>query len=57
MSQRLRLLGVLPTTPYSVEEFRVTTSNYGATEGRWAGAQIAMVTKGGPTSFTVPCMR
>ena len=24
--------GVLPSTPYSVEEFRVTTSNYGASE-------------------------
>ncbi|MFZ1139811.1 MAG: carboxypeptidase-like regulatory domain-containing protein [Candidatus Sulfotelmatobacter sp.] len=43
--------GVLPTTPYSVEEFRVTTSNYGATEGRSAGAQIAMVTKGGTNQF------
>jgi hypothetical protein len=39
--------GVLPATQFSVEEFRVTTSNYGATEGRSAGAQIAMVTKGG----------
>jgi hypothetical protein len=43
--------GVLPTTPFSVEEFRVTTSNYGATEGRSAGAQIAMVTKGGTNKF------
>ncbi len=43
--------GVLPSTPYSVEEFRVTTSNYGASEGRSAGAQIAMVTKGGTNSF------
>jgi hypothetical protein len=43
--------GVLPSTPYSVEEFRVTTSNYGATEGRSAGAQIAMVTKGGTNLF------
>jgi hypothetical protein len=43
--------GVLPSTPYSVEEFRVTTSNYGASEGRSAGAQIAMVTKGGTNKF------
>jgi hypothetical protein len=43
--------GILPTTPFSVEEFRVTTSNYGATEGRSSGAQIAMVTKGGTNQF------
>jgi hypothetical protein len=43
--------GVLPSTPYSVEEFRVTTSNYGASEGRSAGAQIAMVTKSGTNRF------
>lgn len=43
--------GILPTTPFSVEEFRVTTSNYGATEGRSAGAQISMVTKGGTNQF------
>src|SRR5581483_9148472 len=43
--------GVLPTTPFSVEEFRVTTSNYGAEEGRSSGAQIAMVTKSGTNTF------
>lgn len=43
--------GVLPTTQFSIEEFRVTTSNYGATEGRSAGAQVAMVTKGGTNDF------
>ncbi|HZP61994.1 MAG TPA: TonB-dependent receptor [Terriglobales bacterium] len=43
--------GVLPTTQFSVDEFRVTTSNYGASEGRSAGAQIAMATKGGTNQF------
>jgi hypothetical protein len=43
--------GVLPTTPFSVEEFRVTTSNYGVGEGRSSGAQIAMITKSGTNNF------
>jgi hypothetical protein len=43
--------GILPTTPYSVQEFRVTTSNYGATQGRSAGAQISLVTKSGTNQF------
>lgn len=43
--------GVLPTTPFSVDEFRVTTSNYDSTEGRSSGAQIAMVTKSGTNTF------
>lgn len=43
--------GVLPTTPFSVDEFRVTTSNYGASEGRSSGAQISLVTKGGTNQF------
>src|SRR5579871_405913 len=43
--------GVLPTTQFSIQEFRVTTSNYGATEGRSSGAQIAMATKGGTNDF------
>jgi hypothetical protein len=43
--------GILPTTPFSVEEFRVTTSNYDASEGRSSGGQIAMVTKGGTNKF------
>lgn len=43
--------GVLPTTPFSTQEFRVTTSNYGATQGFSAGAQITMVTKSGTNRF------
>ena len=47
----LALNGVLPTTPFSLDEFRVTTSNYDASEGRSSGAQLAMVTKGGTNNF------
>lgn len=43
--------GILPSTPYSVQEFRVTTTNGNATEGRTAGAQVALVTKGGTNQF------
>lgn len=43
--------GVLPTTPFSTQEFRVTTSNYGATQGFSSGAQITMVTKSGTNEF------
>jgi len=43
--------GILPTTPFSVDEFRVTTSNYGASEGRSSGAQISLVTKAGTNKF------
>ncbi|MGH9535335.1 MAG: carboxypeptidase-like regulatory domain-containing protein [Terriglobales bacterium] len=43
--------GVLPSTPFSVQEFRVTTSNYGANQGRTAGAQVALVTKGGTNQY------
>ncbi len=44
-------VGVLPTTQFSVQEFRVTTSNYTAEQGRSAGAQIDMVTKSGTNHF------
>lgn len=42
---------ILPVTPDSVQEFRVTTSNYGADEGRSAGAQVELATKGGTNNF------
>ncbi|HKV23648.1 MAG TPA: carboxypeptidase-like regulatory domain-containing protein [Candidatus Acidoferrum sp.] len=42
---------VLPITQDSVEEFRVTTSNYNADEGRSSGAQVALVTKSGTNNF------
>ncbi len=38
---------VLPVTLDSVQEFRVTTSNYNADQGQGSGAQIALVTKSG----------
>jgi len=42
---------VLPVTPDSVQQFRVTTSNYGASEGRSAGGQVQLVTIGGTNNF------
>jgi Carboxypeptidase regulatory-like domain len=42
---------VLPITQDSVQEFRVTTSNYNADEGRSSGAQVAIVTKSGTNNF------
>ena len=42
---------VLPTTLDSVQEFRVTTSNYNADQGNGSGAQVALVTRGGTNSF------
>lgn len=42
---------VIPVTVASVEEFRVSTSNYGADQGHSAGAQEALVTKGGTNKF------
>src|SRR5579871_758883 len=38
---------VLPVTLDSVQEFRVTTSNYNSDEGTTSGAQVALVTKSG----------
>jgi hypothetical protein len=42
---------VLPVTQDSVQEFRVTTSNYNADEGRSSGAQVTFVTKSGTNQF------
>lgn len=42
---------VLPVPVESLQEFRVTTSNFGADQGRSAGAQVALVTKGGTNNF------
>ncbi len=42
---------VLPVTLDSVQEFRVTTTNYGADQGVSSSAQVALVTKSGTNSF------
>ena len=42
---------VLPVTLDSVQEFRVTTTNYGADQGAGSGAQVALVTKSGSNQF------
>ena len=42
---------VLRVTPDSVQEFRVTTSNPSASQGRSSGAQISLVTKSGTNDF------
>ena len=42
---------VLPVTLDSVQEFRVTTTNYGADQGQGSGAQVALVTKSGSNTF------
>lgn len=42
---------VLRTTPDSLEEFRVTTSNPTAAEGSSSGAQVALLTKAGTNHF------
>src|SRR5712692_9388732 len=42
---------VLPTTLDSVQEFRVTTSNYNADQGEGSGAQVALVTKSGTNTL------
>jgi len=42
---------VLRITTESVEEFRITTTNANASQGRSSGAQISLVTKSGTNSF------
>jgi hypothetical protein len=42
---------VLPVTADSVQEFRVTTTNYNADEGRSSGAQVALITKSGTNDW------
>jgi len=43
--------GALRSTLDSLQEFRVTTSNANADEGRSSGAQVSLVTKSGTNSF------
>jgi hypothetical protein len=42
---------VLRVSPDTVEEFRVTTTNPNASEGRSSGAQVALVTKAGSNQW------
>jgi hypothetical protein len=42
---------VLPVTLDSVQEFRVTTTNANADQGRSSGAQVSLVTKSGTNTF------
>ncbi len=43
--------GAMRTTLDSLQEFRVTTSNYDAVSGRSSGAQVNLVTKSGTNNF------
>jgi hypothetical protein len=43
--------GVLRETQDSIEEFRVTTANANADQGRSAGAQVSLITKSGTNKF------
>jgi Carboxypeptidase regulatory-like domain len=42
---------VLPVTLDSVQEFRVTTSNYNADQGEGSGAQVSLITKSGTNTL------
>ena len=48
---RYAFTSVLRVTPDSVEEFRATTSNANADQGRSSGAQISLVTKSGTNNL------
>jgi hypothetical protein len=50
-TQGYAFTGVLRSTLDSVEEFRVTTTNSNADEGRSSGGQVSMVTKSGTNQF------
>ncbi|ABF39400.1 hypothetical protein Acid345_0395 [Candidatus Koribacter versatilis Ellin345] len=43
--------GALRSTPDSLEEFRVTTTNSNADQGRSSGAQVQLVTKSGSNKY------
>jgi hypothetical protein len=43
--------GALRSTLDSLQEFRVTTSNYGADSGRSSAAQVSLVTKSGTNAY------
>lgn len=47
----LAFTGALRATLDSIEEFRVTTTNAGADQGRSSGAQVALVTKSGTNNI------
>jgi len=47
----LAFTSILRTTPDSLQEFRVTTSNPTAAEGNSSAAQVALVTKSGTNTF------
>ncbi len=42
---------VLRSTPDSIQEFRVTTSNPNAAQGRSSGAQVSLITRSGTNEF------
>ena len=42
---------VLPITQDSIQEFRVTTTNYNADEGTGSGAQVSLVTRSGTNAW------
>ncbi len=49
--QGLAFTGAMRATLDSLQEFRVTTSNYDAASGRSSGAQVNLVTKSGTNQF------